>query len=91
MLRKSLLLAAAAGAFVAGPAFAHFQSIYTPDAVLDAPATIPLDLIFWHPLSTDADMQVSKRMFPLATAVVRIQRQLETIARTGGVPLMEFK
>jgi sulfatase maturation enzyme AslB (radical SAM superfamily) len=53
--------------------------------------TVNLDGIFWHPLSTDADMQVSKRMFPLATAVERVQGQLEKIARTGGVPLLEFK
>ena len=53
--------------------------------------TVNLDGIFWHPLSTDADMQVSKRMFPLATAVTRIQNQLEEMARTGSVPLIEFK
>src|ERR671935_2890054 len=43
--------------------------------------TVNLDGVFWHPLSTDADMQVSKRMFPLAPAVARIQRQLELMAR----------
>jgi len=53
--------------------------------------TVNLDGVFWHPLSTDADMQVSKKMFPLAAAVGRIQRQLEHMARTGSVPLMEFK
>lgn len=52
--------------------------------------TVNLDGVFWHPLSTDADMQVSKKLFPLATAVERIQTQLDTIARTGGVPLMQF-
>jgi MoaA/NifB/PqqE/SkfB family radical SAM enzyme len=52
--------------------------------------TVNLDGIFWHPLSTDADMQVSKRIFPLATAVERVQNQLEAMARTGGVPLMPF-
>jgi len=53
--------------------------------------TVNLDGVFWHPLSTDADMQVSKRMFPLAVAVERIQNQLEEMARTGSVKLMEFK
>lgn len=53
--------------------------------------TVNLDGVFWHPLSTDADMQVSKKMFPLAPAVARIQQQLELMARTGGVPLLEFK
>ena len=52
--------------------------------------TANLDGIFWHPLSTDADMQVSKRLFPLARAVERVQQQLDTMARTGGVPLMTF-
>ena len=53
--------------------------------------TVNLGGVFWHPLSTDADMQVSKTMFPLATAVQRIQHQMEEMVRTGGVPLMEFK
>jgi MoaA/NifB/PqqE/SkfB family radical SAM enzyme len=53
--------------------------------------TVNLDGVFWHPLSTDADMQVSKKMFPLATAVERIQDQLKEMARTGNVKLMDFK
>ncbi len=52
--------------------------------------TVNLDGVFWHPLSTDADMQVSKRIFPLAAAVERAQRQLEAITQTGAVPLMAF-
>lgn len=51
--------------------------------------TANLDGIFWHPLSTDADMQVNKKLFPLANAVERIQRQLEVMAQ-GGMPLMAF-
>ena len=52
--------------------------------------TVNLDGIFWHPLSTDADMQVSKQMFPLSTAVERVQGQLDALARTGSLPLMTF-
>ena len=52
--------------------------------------TVNLDGIFWHPLSTDADMQVSKQMFPLSAAVERVQAQLDTLARTGSLPLMTF-
>ena len=52
--------------------------------------TVNLDGVFWHPLSTDADMQVSKKMFPLKTSVERIQTQLDEIARTGGAKLMTF-
>jgi MoaA/NifB/PqqE/SkfB family radical SAM enzyme len=52
--------------------------------------TVNLDGVFWHPLSTDGDMQVSKKMFPLAEAVDRIAAQLQAIAVTGGVSLMTF-
>jgi MoaA/NifB/PqqE/SkfB family radical SAM enzyme len=52
--------------------------------------TVNIDGVFWHPLSTDADMQISKKIFPLATSVDRIQRQLEVMAQTGAVPLMTF-
>ncbi len=52
--------------------------------------TVNLDGVFWHPLSTDADMQVSKKMFPLAESVKRVQAQLEAIASTGQAPLMTF-
>lgn len=51
--------------------------------------TVNLDGVFWHPLSTDADMQVGKKIFPLAGAVERIQQQLEAIT-AGGAPLMTF-
>ena len=52
--------------------------------------TVNLDGIFWHPLSTDADMQVSKKIFPLATAYTRVKDQLDEMARTGIVPQMTF-
>jgi sulfatase maturation enzyme AslB (radical SAM superfamily) len=52
--------------------------------------TVNLDGVFWHPLSTDADMQVSKKIFPLADSVQRIRAQMEAIAATGAVPLMTF-
>lgn len=51
--------------------------------------TINLDGVFWHPLSTDADMQVSKKLFPLANSVERIRQQLAVMAQ-GGSPLMTF-
>src|ERR1700752_3299319 len=52
--------------------------------------TVNLDGVFWHPLSTDADMQVSRKIFPLATAVERIKGQLDAMALTGAAPLMTF-
>jgi MoaA/NifB/PqqE/SkfB family radical SAM enzyme len=51
--------------------------------------TVNLDGIFWHPLSTDADMLVSRKLFPLAESVERIQQQLDAMAQ-GGAPLMTF-
>jgi len=51
--------------------------------------TVNLDGMFWHPLSTDADMQVSKKIFPLVGVVERIRQQLDTMA-AGGVPLTTF-
>ncbi len=52
--------------------------------------TVNIDGVYWHPLSTDADMQVSKKIFPLAASVDRIQRQLEAMTQTGTIPLMTF-
>ncbi len=52
--------------------------------------TANVDGIFWHPLSTDADMQVSRALFPLADAVHNIRTQLDAIARTGSAGLMTF-
>src|SRR5262245_62144205 len=52
--------------------------------------TVNLDGVFWHPLSTDADMQVSKKIFPLASAYERVKQQLAIMARSGAVPLMTF-
>ena len=52
--------------------------------------TVNLDGIFWHPLSTDRDMQVSRTMFPLSTAFERVKQQLDEMERTGSVPLMTF-
>jgi hypothetical protein len=53
--------------------------------------TASTDGIFWHPLSTDPDMQVSKATFPLAEAVARIAQQVNTIARTGVAPPLVFR
>jgi MoaA/NifB/PqqE/SkfB family radical SAM enzyme len=52
--------------------------------------TANIDGIFWHPLSTDPDMQISHTLFPLADAVQRIQAQLDLIARTGNASLTTF-
>jgi MoaA/NifB/PqqE/SkfB family radical SAM enzyme len=46
--------------------------------------TVNVDGVFWHPLSTDEDMQISSTIFPLSTSVQKIQQQLNTIALTGS-------
>jgi MoaA/NifB/PqqE/SkfB family radical SAM enzyme len=52
--------------------------------------TVNVDGVYWHPLSTDADMRVEKQWFPLAESVARVQAQLDIIARTGQAPLMAY-
>jgi MoaA/NifB/PqqE/SkfB family radical SAM enzyme len=52
--------------------------------------TVNTDGVFWHPLSTDADMQVSRALFPLADSVERIREHLTKISQTGKVSLMTF-
>jgi MoaA/NifB/PqqE/SkfB family radical SAM enzyme len=46
--------------------------------------TVNADGVYWHPLSTDPDMQVQEEIFPLKTAVECIQQQLEAIADNGS-------
>ena len=52
--------------------------------------TVNIDGLFWHPLSTDPDMQVSRSHFPLSDSVQRIQEQLDIILRTGTAALTTF-
>jgi len=46
--------------------------------------TVNVDGVYWHPLSTDPDMQVQEEILPLKTAVECIQQQLEAIADNGS-------
>jgi len=46
--------------------------------------TVSVDGVFWHPLSTDPDMQVREEIFPLKIAVECVQEQLEAIAQNRG-------
>ncbi len=51
--------------------------------------TVTADGVFWHPLASPSscDMQVSNRIFPLATAVDCIQLQLDQLLRAKhGLP-----
>ena len=51
--------------------------------------TVNLGGVFWHPLSTDADMQISKKIIPLSRAVERVRDQLAVMAE-GGASRMTF-
>jgi MoaA/NifB/PqqE/SkfB family radical SAM enzyme len=66
------------------------EGIEVSMATLVPELTASIDGIFWHPLATDADLQVSKRLFPLAEARERVLAQMEAIARTGVAPPMVF-
>ena len=52
--------------------------------------TVNVDGVFWHPLSTDADLQINNKIFPLATAVEKMRCVVDEIARTGSVPPITF-
>jgi sulfatase maturation enzyme AslB (radical SAM superfamily) len=52
--------------------------------------TVNVDGVYWHPLSTDADMQVCKDIFPLSAAVDQIKEQLDIISRTGEAGMTTF-
>ena len=57
---------------------------------LNPEVTVNVDGVFWHPLSTDEDMQISRTIFPLSNAVEKIQRQLDSIALTGSSVMTTF-
>jgi len=57
---------------------------------LNPEVTVNVDGVFWHPLSTDEDMQISRTIFPLSGAVEKIQKQLDSIALTGSSVMTTF-
>jgi MoaA/NifB/PqqE/SkfB family radical SAM enzyme len=59
-------------------------------ATLAPELTVNAEGVFWHPLSTAADMQISKQIFPLAAARDRLCQIAEEIARTGAALPITF-
>jgi len=57
-MKKTLIALAAATAFAAGAAQAHFQLLYTPEVMLEKPAEISLDLVFGHPMENGHTMDM---------------------------------
>lgn len=45
--------------------------------------TVNREGVYWHPLSTGADMQVSNSIFPLSEAVCRVLAELEAVQQTS--------
>lgn len=52
MIKRIAFLATVAGFLPAVPATAHFVTIYTPELKVAEAASLPVDVIFWHPLFT---------------------------------------
>lgn len=53
--------------------------------------TVNVDGTFWHPLSTDSDMRVTERIFPLADAVCQVRRELESMVEVSPAQLNTFQ
>lgn len=53
--------------------------------------TINADGAYWHPLSTDADMQVSERALPLADVISKVQAELEALWETARANIKPFQ
>jgi len=52
--------------------------------------TINTEGVYWHPLSTEPDMRVSDKIFPLADAVRQVQNELCSILKTSQTKLNNF-
>jgi MoaA/NifB/PqqE/SkfB family radical SAM enzyme len=52
--------------------------------------TVNIDGVFWHPLSTDADMQVAKHFLPLKPAMDTVQPAIDEMQRTGSMGRISF-
>jgi len=60
MMKKLPLAAAAAALFAASAAQAHFQLVYTPEVNFEKPASVPVKLIFWHPMENGHAMDMGQ-------------------------------
>ncbi|WP_068112826.1 DUF4198 domain-containing protein [Tropicimonas marinistellae] len=60
MTVRSFLLASLASLGLSQAAFAHFQLIYSPDTIIEAPVELPLKLVFWHPFENGHVMDMGE-------------------------------
>jgi cobalt/nickel transport protein len=73
-MKKWVVMAAAAAVFMAAPAMAHFQMIYTPETALENGQAIDLKLVFTHPFDAGHTMDMEE---PEQFFVVRKQRKTD--------------
>ena len=52
--------------------------------------TVDVDGVYWHPLTTEQDMLVSNKIFPLSDAVQKVHDQLMTYEGNQPGPLQTF-
>lgn len=65
-MKKSLFAAVSSALlFVSGVAHAHFQLVYTPEVNITDPKTVPVKLVFWHPMENGhvMDMEQPEQFF----------------------------
>ncbi len=53
--------------------------------------TVNVDGIYWHPLSTDPDLMVSSKIFPLADGVSRAKAEYQEILSANTSEMQEFQ
>ncbi|MDO5686832.1 MAG: DUF4198 domain-containing protein [Neisseria sp.] len=65
MQKKLLSAAAVVLGLLSGTAQAHFQLVYTPQVQLDEPQTVPVKLVFWHPMENGhvMDMELPEAFY----------------------------
>ncbi len=55
-------------------------------ATLEPEVTVSRDGVFWHPLACESDMLVTRRTFPLASAMDEVHSLFHKVLETGGMP-----
>jgi MoaA/NifB/PqqE/SkfB family radical SAM enzyme len=53
--------------------------------------TVDVDGAYWHPLTTEVDMLVSKSPFSLACVVEKVQEELAAFGQSSDLPVKTFK
>jgi MoaA/NifB/PqqE/SkfB family radical SAM enzyme len=62
------------------------QGIEVGWSELEPEMTVSVDGAFWHPLGTDDDLLLTRRVFPLADAFARLESAYAGLLEKGGAP-----